>query len=94
LGDGLETKWWKTRPAVSKNDRPFSVLDVVRQTLAVGFSKLRGKAGQPNKAVIFQDSSSSELRERNSQTKRTEFLHNGSVETADSLQNQRDKSIS
>ena len=27
LGDGLETKRWKTCPAVSKNDRPFSVVN-------------------------------------------------------------------
>ena len=94
LGDSLETKRWKTCPAVSKNDRSFPTLDGVRQSLAVGFSKLRGKAGQPNKAVIFQDSGSSGMREQNSQTKRTEFLRNESVETADSLQNQRDKSIS
>jgi hypothetical protein len=78
-------------PAVSKNDRSFSIFGGVGQTLAVGFGKLRGKAKRPAKTVIL--CGFPKLRSAAYQVFDLTLPAGFPATRWDSLQNQRDMSI-
>ena len=94
LSGDLETGWRRPCPAVSKNDRPFSVLNVAPTNAGSRFFKTARESGSREQNGDFWGARFQRAERTKFTMKRTRLLRSGSVETADSLLNQRDKSIS